>query len=146
MRAGKAGPMTPAERQRAYRERQGKNKSVAIPRAAAPPEDQDEEAEVSIAEINARMRRMALRAFDEVGGVQFLRRVAAKNPNTFLRFVGQFVTKDDAVNPAAFQFVIQKLTIEGGAPVRGVIASPVASDIHPEQRWLAPPATEVIDG
>lgn len=141
------GPMTGAERQRAFRERkkrqakQRPSNVIAID-GGEPPEGGDEELEeVSLATLNARMRQMALHAFDDVGGVEYLKKVAAKNANTFLRFVGQFVSKDDGMAPGAFNIYVQRLTIEAGAAqaVRGVISSPVPEHISAEQRWLPGP-------
>lgn len=133
-------PMTPAERQRAFRQRQKKTDAISLPQVDI---GEDDGAEVSIVELNARMRRMAMRAFDEVGGVEFLNRVARKSPNTFLRFVGQFVTREDTINPAAYQFFIQQVNIEAAQPVRGVIASPVTGHIGGSRLIGAP--GEVIE-
>ena len=133
MRGAKTGPKTPAERQRAYRERKrAANESLLAP-PGEPPWQDDQDEDVSLAELNARMRRMAARAFNEVGGAQYLKRVAGKNANTFLRFLGQFVTKDDTPNLAGLTIIVQRLSIESAGPVRGVLASPVAGDVGPSR-------------
>lgn len=144
------GRMTGAERQRAYRERKKRDKhGIVIPMRPGdgepplPPEDDG--AEISLAELNARMRRMAARAFDEVGGTEYLKRVAAKNANTFLRFIGQFVVKDETLNPGAFNIYVQQLTIEGAQPVPGVLASPVQGHIALPRAQQLPPATLTVD-
>lgn len=126
-----ASPLTGAERQRAYRARRGEGEAA--------------EEDISLPELNARMRRMAAQAFDEVGGVEYLKRVAGKNANTFLRFVGQFVTREDSFNPGAFNIFVQKISIEGAAPVAGVISSPVAAHIDAARQLPGPLATEVIE-
>ena len=40
------------------------------------------------------LKECTLRAFDEVGGTNYLKKIAAMNPNAFLNFVGKFVTRD----------------------------------------------------
>lgn len=40
------------------------------------------------------LKDCTLRAFDEVGGTEYLKKIASKNPNAFLNFVGKFVTRD----------------------------------------------------
>lgn len=40
------------------------------------------------------LKDATLRAFDEAGGVEYLKKVATTNPNAFLNFVGKFVPKD----------------------------------------------------
>ncbi|GAB3773780.1 hypothetical protein GCM10028796_46870 [Ramlibacter monticola] len=147
------GPRTAAQRQRAYRERLKKQRgAITLPKAAPPandpelPEDDDAvDGEVSLAELNARMRRMAARALHEAGGVEYLKKVAAKNASTFLRFCGQFVSRDDLANPGGFNIFVQKVVIENAQPVRGVISSPVAGHIDTTVRTLLPPLAEVID-
>lgn len=141
--------MTGAERQRAYRQRKKRDKTGIViplhPGDGEPPAPDDDE-EVSLAELNARMRRMAAKAFNEVGGTEYLKRVAAKNANTFLRFVGQFVVKDETLNPGAFNIYVQTLTIEGAQPVPGVICSPIAGHIAPPRMQLPPALTVDEEG
>lgn len=142
------GPRTGAERQRAYRQRKKREPNAIViplhPGDGEPPEDPPgDEGEISLAELNARMRRMAMSAFDAVGGTEYLKRVASKNANTFLRFVGQFVTKEDTLNPGAFNVYVQQVVIEGATPVRGVISSPIAGHIDTAARVLAAPAITI---
>lgn len=144
-------PMTAAERQRAYRERKKRDRhGIVIPLHAGdgqPPEPPiEDDDEITLAELNARMRRMAAKAFNEVGGTEYLKRVAAKNANTFLRFVGQFVVKDETLNPGAFNIYVQTLTIEGAQPVPGVICSPIAGHIAPPRMQLPPALTVDEEG
>ena len=148
---GKAapGPMTAAERQRAYRERRKKAAgAIELPKVAAnepASQDDEEDAEISLAALNATMRRMAACALDEVGGVEYLKKVAAKNASTFLRFVGQFVSRDDLANPGGFNIFVQKLVIENAQPVRGVITSPIAGHIDVTPRAIAAPHVITVD-
>ena len=40
------------------------------------------------------LREATLRAFDEVGGAEYLKNVAKTYPNAFLQFVGRLIPKD----------------------------------------------------
>lgn len=40
------------------------------------------------------LKEATLRAFDEVGGCEYLKKIAAQYPNAFLNFVGRFIAKD----------------------------------------------------
>lgn len=40
------------------------------------------------------LKDATLRAFDEVGGCEYLKKIAAQYPNAFLNFVGRFIAKD----------------------------------------------------
>ena len=40
------------------------------------------------------LKDATLRAFDEVGGCEYLKKIAAQYPNAFLNFVGKFVEKN----------------------------------------------------
>ena len=131
-----AQPASGAERQRAYRERHKDDIALAPPK-----EPGDEDEEVSVAQLNARLRAMTLQVLDAVGR-DYLLKLAQKSPNTFMRFAGQFVTKEEVINPGAYQFFIQQVNIQGAQPVRGVIASPVAEHID-ASRVLPGPGTVV---
>ena len=40
------------------------------------------------------LKECTLRAFDEAGGVEYLRKIAAQYPNAFLNFLGKFVDRN----------------------------------------------------
>jgi hypothetical protein len=40
------------------------------------------------------LKEATLRAFDEVGGCEYLKNIASKYPTAFLNFVGRFIAKD----------------------------------------------------
>jgi hypothetical protein len=141
--------MTAAERQRAYRERKKKTAGrIELPKVAANEarsQDDEDDSDISLAALNATMRRMASTALTEVGGVEYLKKVAAKNASTFLRFCGQFVSRDDLANPGGFNIFVQKLVIENAQPVRGVLTSPIAGHIDVTPRAIASPRGITLD-
>ena len=63
------------------------------------------------------LKESTLRAFDEVGGAEYLKTIAAKYPNAFLNFLGRFVTRDielsgkDGADPV--QFIIRGISDKG---------------------------------
>ena len=63
------------------------------------------------------LKETTLRAFDEVGGAEYLKKIADKYPQAFLNFVGRFVTRDielsgkEGSNPV--QFIIRGISDKG---------------------------------
>ena len=63
------------------------------------------------------LKESTLRAFDEVGGAEYLKTIAAKYPNAFLNFLGRFVTRDielsgkEGADPV--QFIIRGISDKG---------------------------------
>lgn len=97
---------------------------------------------LSAASISRELREMGLTSFHFVGGVQYLNRIAKKNPAAYLQFIAKLIKTDDQADPAGITFVIQQVNI-AGAPIKGVTNSPVLEHVSPVK--LAAVNGEVID-
>lgn len=80
--------------------------------------------------VSRDIRVQVLTALNFVGGVKYLARQAEKNPGAFLALVGKCLQQDDGTQDRVTNFVIQQLVISG-APVPGVLASPIAAHVAP---------------
>ena len=59
------------------------------------------------------LKEATLRAFDEIGGCEYLKKIAAQYPTAFLNFVGRFVAKDIQLSGSEENNNPIKLFIEG---------------------------------
>lgn len=63
------------------------------------------------------LKEATLKAFDEVGGAEYLKNIARTAPNAFLNFVGKFVAKDVMLsqNPEKepVEFIIRGISDKG---------------------------------
>lgn len=84
---------------------------------------------LSAATISRDIRLMGLTSLNFVGGVQYLNRIAKKNPAAYLAFIAKLVQRDDSADANGMTFVIQQINI-GAAPIAGVTNSPVLEHVQ----------------
>jgi hypothetical protein len=86
--------------------------------------------------ISRDVRIQVLTALNFVGGVKYLARQAEKNPAAFLALVGKCLQQDDGANEAGITFVVQTLNVSG-APIPGVLSSPIAAHVAPPLKLIS---------
>jgi hypothetical protein len=97
---------------------------------------------LTAASISRELREMGLTSLHFVGGVQYLNRIAKKNPAAYLAFIAKLIKTDDGADPGGITFVVQQVNVQG-VPIKGVVNSPVVEHVVPLK--LAAANGEVID-
>lgn len=87
---------------------------------------------LSAATISREIREMGLTSFRFVGGVQYLNRIAQKNPAAYLAFISKLIKTEDGADSSGITFVVQQINVNG-QPIAGVVNSPVVEHVAPLQ-------------